>query len=184
MFNILKNHSIRTSPLIAAGDRHFEEKMMRENNWGPGKTREVIKDYREFLIKCLSGEQRPSADVDKVWHAHILFTEDYFVRWSKILGKTIHHRPDIAPPVAQIPKKTTEVKKRDDSSASCSSPTDTFPLWMTAAASCSSNTSHSPSHSSSHCSSSSGSHCSSSSSGSSCSSGGSCGSSCGGGGGD
>ena len=55
-------------------------------------------EYKRFLTLCFAFPQLAfaiSAEVDKFWHVHILFTQDYHAMCKEI-GKTfLHHRPDI-----------------------------------------------------------------------------------------
>ncbi len=87
---------IQNSPLVLAGDDNLIDRVIKETNWSRYKTKEVILAYKKFLyLAAINKEVVPSKEVDIIWHHHILFTNDYFVRWSNILGKTVHHSPEI-----------------------------------------------------------------------------------------
>jgi len=45
------------------------------------------------LRQQYSGTLTPSQDVDKFWHAFILYTEEYTAFCLKHLGEYMHHRP-------------------------------------------------------------------------------------------
>jgi hypothetical protein len=87
---------IQNSPLVLAGDDNLIDRVIKETNWSKSKVKDVILAYKKFLyLAAINKEVVPSKEVDVVWHHHILFTNDYFVRWSNILGKTVHHSPEI-----------------------------------------------------------------------------------------
>ena len=201
--------TIESSPLITQGDYYFIARLRSKNNWTLAKAENSIEAYKKFLyLAAISNEVSPSPDVDIVWHEHILFTQDYFERWSKILGKTIHHHPEIKGLGKSYDKtyQSTGNKFREEFGASNNS-LDYFPVFPIittcetssgsssiitelgggmfggagASESWSSNDSPSSNHSSHSCSSHSDTSSHSSCSSSSCSSS-SCGSSCGGGG--
>ncbi len=55
-------------------------------------------EYKRFLTLCFAFPQLAfaiSAEVDKFWHVHILFTQDYHAMCLEIGGGFLHHRPDI-----------------------------------------------------------------------------------------
>jgi hypothetical protein len=78
-------------------NRNIKAKIRSKHpEWTYARIDNAIRDYRDFLYDAATSSfpQIPTTDVDAVWHEHILFTKDYFERWTKILGKTIHHNPD------------------------------------------------------------------------------------------
>lgn len=98
--NTMKNQElwvkIQNSPLVLAGDENLIDRVIKETNWSKSKVKDVILAYKKFLyLAAINKEVVPSKEVDIIWHTHILFTNDYFVRWSNILGKTVHHSPEI-----------------------------------------------------------------------------------------
>ena len=72
-------------------------KLMQENLWTEEYTRRVMMEYKRFVFLAMyAGHQvTPSIDVDIVWHAHILYTKDYFDEFcGKVLnGYVLHHGP-------------------------------------------------------------------------------------------
>ena len=77
-------------------DSFFRERLKKNHpEWSYGKVTELLREYRAFLHLCANSsiDHTPSAEVDEVWHEHILFTKDY-ERWCKLLGKTIQHNPE------------------------------------------------------------------------------------------
>lgn len=163
---------ILTAPLISAGDEVFERKIIEKTGWTLAQTKTEINNYRHFLVRCLSAEQRPSQNVDEVWHQHILFIQDYQDFCYKNAGRMIYHKSDIETiqltkptKVTALPPKPIRGKKVKENKSSCSS---SSPADMTTGFIAGSAFSSCSSHS-----------CSSTSS---CSGGSSCGSSCGGGG--
>lgn len=74
----------------------FTRRLAREQGWTLDETRSAIDEYRRFCFLACTGEQQatPSAEVDEVWHLHLIHTRDY---WSKfcpeVLQTTLHHGP-------------------------------------------------------------------------------------------
>jgi len=67
-----------------------------------------LEHLRYLYIAVVSGERNaPSRTVDYMWHAHILFTEDYGRFCQKYNGGMIHHRP-----VNSAEEKTTFPRTR------------------------------------------------------------------------
>ena len=53
-------------------------------------------EYRRFLFLCKEYPCTPLSplrDVDEVWHAHILHTQDYAADCKGFLGRFLHHCP-------------------------------------------------------------------------------------------
>jgi hypothetical protein len=65
--------------------------------WSKNHAEEAVKQYRRFLFlnKKYGSEFTlpPSEDIDHAWHAHILYTNDYFDFCKKVFGEYLHHRP-------------------------------------------------------------------------------------------
>jgi uncharacterized protein (TIGR04222 family) len=74
----------------------FTRRLAREQGWTPTEARAAIDEYRRFcFLACVSSvDATPSAEVDEVWHLHLIHTRDY---WSKfcpeVLQTTLHHGP-------------------------------------------------------------------------------------------
>ena len=55
-------------------------------------------EYRRFLVMATTGtgKQLPiSGPVDKLWHAHMLFSKDYAEMSRAACGRMIHHAPAV-----------------------------------------------------------------------------------------
>lgn len=88
--------TIQHTSLVKGGDATLLEKVMKKTKWDRATTIKVMEEYRKFLyLSAINESVVPSEMVDEVWHEHILFTKDYFERWPKILGKTLHHNPAV-----------------------------------------------------------------------------------------
>ena len=64
--------------------------------WTRGRTDEVERQYKDFLILSdLSSESPavPFGDVDKFWHFHILDTHKYAADCQTAFGRFLHHFP-------------------------------------------------------------------------------------------
>jgi uncharacterized protein (TIGR04222 family) len=74
----------------------FTRRLAREQGWTLTEARAAIDEYRRFcFLACVSNaDATPSAEVDEVWHLHLIHTRDY---WSKfcpeVLQTTLHHGP-------------------------------------------------------------------------------------------
>lgn len=74
---------------------HFAARLMRENAWTNDETLAAIEEYRRFVFLACSGTPAtPSRAVDAVWHAHLLYTRDYWLEFCpNVLGMPLHHEP-------------------------------------------------------------------------------------------
>lgn len=82
---------IRDLDLIRVASRLHTEK-----GWDEKTTATAIERYRGFLT--LASENvtiAPTADIDEVWHAHILETRAYAEDTERILGRFLHHNPTL-----------------------------------------------------------------------------------------
>jgi hypothetical protein len=64
--------------------------------WTEARTDAAIAEYRKFLCiaKIMSDSPiAPCADVDEIWHTHILFTMDYASDCENLFGCFLHHQP-------------------------------------------------------------------------------------------
>jgi hypothetical protein len=74
----------------------FSKKLAKENNWTVEYTKRAIEEYKKFtFLAVVSGHPvSPSETVDRVWHLHLTYTQDYWEEFClKILGKSLHHQP-------------------------------------------------------------------------------------------
>jgi hypothetical protein len=73
------------------------KRLIHIDKWSEKKAHEVSSQYKNFLfLKRKYGDQfelPPSSDIDDVWHAHILHTEDYQDFCMKVFGRFLHHQP-------------------------------------------------------------------------------------------
>lgn len=73
----------------------FSRRLAMENNWTYDYTLRVIEEYKKFVILAMVAGHKvtPSDEVDQVWHLHLLYTEDYWMTFSKLLPFPLHHGP-------------------------------------------------------------------------------------------
>lgn len=77
-------------------DENIIQRVQKKHpDWNRGKVMELIREYKKFLYFCAKDDEEcvPSAEVDEIWHEHILFTKEY-ENWCNFLGKKIHHNPE------------------------------------------------------------------------------------------
>ena len=76
----------------------FSKKLEKENNWSPGFAARAIEEYRKFIYLCCIAPTgaSPSDAVDKVWHLHLTYTQNYWISFCKKLCTktftTIHQK--------------------------------------------------------------------------------------------
>jgi len=74
----------------------FSGKLASENNWPADYTSHAINEYKKFIFLCCISPTgaSPSPPVDKVWHLHLTYTQNYWKAFcQQTLGKEIHHHP-------------------------------------------------------------------------------------------
>ncbi len=74
----------------------FSKKLAREQGWSEAFTRQAVQEYKRFIYLCCISPTgaSPSGIVDKVWHQHLLYTQNYWELFcEKTLGRKIHHFP-------------------------------------------------------------------------------------------
>lgn len=91
-------NEVKWKPLIAndlVDENIFQRVHKKHPDWSRVKVIELIREYKNFLYVCARDESEnvPSAEVDEIWHEHILFTKDY-EDWCNFLGRKIHHNPE------------------------------------------------------------------------------------------
>jgi len=62
---------------------------------GPEEVEEMLEEYRRYLHLTVMHPDKifpMSADVDPIWHAHLMFTKNYRAL-ERAVGKEINHRP-------------------------------------------------------------------------------------------
>ncbi|MFC3159970.1 hypothetical protein SAMN05443633_11697 [Chryseobacterium arachidis] len=77
-------------------DFPFSKKLAKEENWTENFTAKAIEEYKKFVYLCctLPNGASPSEIVDKVWHMHLIYTQNYWEEFcSNILQQKLHHHP-------------------------------------------------------------------------------------------
>ncbi|AZA78622.1 hypothetical protein EG347_14440 [Chryseobacterium sp. G0186] len=77
-------------------DFPFSKKLAKEENWSLDFARKAIEEYKKFVYLCciLPNGASPSKIVDKVWHLHLIYTQDYWEDFCpNILKRALHHHP-------------------------------------------------------------------------------------------
>lgn len=77
-------------------DFPFSKKLAKEENWSLDFARKAIEEYKKFVYLCciLPNGASPSKIVDKVWHMHLIYTQNYWEDFCpNILKKALHHHP-------------------------------------------------------------------------------------------
>lgn len=77
-------------------DFPFSKKLAKEENWSADFTRKAIDEYKKFIYLCciLPNGASPSKIVDKVWHMHLIYTQNYWEDFCpNILKRPLHHHP-------------------------------------------------------------------------------------------
>jgi len=71
-------------------------KLIAKTGWGEQRVNAAETNYRRFLALCLMFPEAglvPPADVDEIWHCHILHTRSYAADMNRIFGQYLHHEP-------------------------------------------------------------------------------------------
>lgn len=74
----------------------FSKKLAKEENWSTDFVRKAIEEYKKFVYLCciLPNGASPSKIVDKVWHMHLIYTQNYWEDFCpNILKRSLHHHP-------------------------------------------------------------------------------------------
>jgi len=77
-------------------DFPFSKKLAKEENWSIDFTKKAIEEYKKFVYLCcvLPNGASPSEIVDKVWHMHLIYTQNYWEEFCPdILKRKLHHHP-------------------------------------------------------------------------------------------
>ncbi len=68
--------------------------------WKPKQAEIAIEQYRNYLFlrfkyrtEYKEYELPPSYEIDEVWHAHVLHTQDYIRFCNQVFGEYLHHSP-------------------------------------------------------------------------------------------
>lgn len=92
LWNRLQNFSLDTPNV----DFPFSKKLAKEESWSLDFTKKAIEEYKKFVYLCciLPNGASPSEIVDKVWHMHLIYTQNYWEEFCpNILRQKLHHHP-------------------------------------------------------------------------------------------
>jgi hypothetical protein len=87
-------------PHITQGATPLVARCMRVYHWPESKARKILKAYRQFLMLKKIKEDwnteilSPSAEVDLMWHQHILDVVNYSHDCMLLCGHVVGHNPD------------------------------------------------------------------------------------------
>lgn len=76
----------------------FSKKLAKEENWTLDFTKKAIEEYKKFVYLCciLPNGASPSEIVDKVWHMHLIYTQNYWEEFCpNVLQRKLHHHPSM-----------------------------------------------------------------------------------------
>ena len=72
-------------------------RLIKVHHWKEDWALKAVEQYRNYLfLKIKYGKTHtlpPSLDIDEVWHAHILHTEEYTEFCQEAFGFFLHHHP-------------------------------------------------------------------------------------------
>ena len=74
----------------------FSDKLCKEEGWSKTLAILAISEYKKFIYLCLTQPNgaSPSEYIDKVWHLHLTYTDNYWNEFcKKTLGTEVHHYP-------------------------------------------------------------------------------------------
>ncbi|MDF2933714.1 MAG: hypothetical protein K0R36_3045 [Chryseobacterium sp.] len=74
----------------------FSKKLAKEENWSSEFTQRAIEEYKKFVYLCCISPNgaSPSEIVDKVWHMHLIYTQNYWEDFCpNVLKMNLHHHP-------------------------------------------------------------------------------------------
>lgn len=77
-------------------------RLQREQGWTPAFTLLAVGEYRRFVHLAVTAPHpvTPSSVVDEVWHTHLMFTRDYWLRFTPLLPAPLHHEPGDGTPAS------------------------------------------------------------------------------------
>ena len=74
----------------------FTRRLARVRGWSMGFARAAVLEYRRFCFMAAvsTSPVTPSEEVDEVWHAHLIYSRDYWDVWcGTVLRTKLHHEP-------------------------------------------------------------------------------------------
>ncbi|MBL4898946.1 MAG: glycine-rich domain-containing protein-like [Colwellia sp.] len=72
------------------------EKLIESEEWTQERAELAVVNYKRYMAitKALGGQQLvPNADIDEIWHMHILDTRAYQKDCENLFGAFLHHFP-------------------------------------------------------------------------------------------
>lgn len=75
---------------------YVEKRLIDRKKYEPTDAKEAVRRYKNFLLLLIKYPGKilaPAPDMDEAWHAHILFTREYFRDSEQIFGEYLHHSP-------------------------------------------------------------------------------------------
>ena len=76
--------------------RDFISRLAMEQGWSRKFATQALEEYRKFcFLACVSNHPiTPSEQVDAVWHLHLRYTRDYWLKFCpQVLRRDFHHGP-------------------------------------------------------------------------------------------
>ncbi|KMQ63966.1 hypothetical protein ACM40_04160 [Chryseobacterium sp. BLS98] len=92
LWNRIQSFSLDASD----ADFPFSKKLAKEEGWTLDFTMKAIQEYKKFVYLCciLPNGASPSETVDKVWHMHLIYTQNYWEEFCPdVLKRKLHHHP-------------------------------------------------------------------------------------------
>ncbi len=72
-------------------------RLVKVHHWKKSLALKAVQQYRNYLFLKFKYNNThslpPSLDIDEVWHAHILHTEEYAEFCQNVFGFFLHHQP-------------------------------------------------------------------------------------------
>jgi hypothetical protein len=81
---------------IPGAKQSFTQRLGQENRWSMRFADQAIREYKKFLYLAMVCEHEvtPSDEVDQVWHLHLIYSRDYWLKLcADILPRPLHHGP-------------------------------------------------------------------------------------------
>jgi uncharacterized protein (TIGR04222 family) len=88
--------AIAAYPLAGERGVDLASRLVAKQGWARPAAEGVVLEYRRFcFLACIADfVVVPSAEVDEVWHLHMLHSRDYWDGWcAEALGLKLHHEP-------------------------------------------------------------------------------------------
>jgi hypothetical protein len=97
-----------------------------DNGWSEQHAAGAIAHYERWMNDTVRAAQTrrnppPTLDVDEVWHAHVLHSREYTAWSAALIGRFLHHEPNMPPPGWQDGKGLSDSELRPAAVSNCSS---------------------------------------------------------------